>query len=73
MTVAELIARLKEYPPDRHVYIDTGYSASAACRTGTIYTSFISPGHNQHFPDDYASLYEGPTDAFSSPVVMISL
>lgn len=70
MTVAELIERLKEFLPNRNVYLDTGLHGNQICRTGTIYTAYIVQPGTQWFPAKYET---EATDQRNSPVVMISL
>lgn len=69
MTVIQLITRLREFPPDRQVYIDTGYTNCAAVKTGTIYTGYIPENGNINYPNEYSIMPE----IYNIPVTIISL
>lgn len=68
MTRDELIARLKEFPPDRQVYIDGGKLTCAAAKTGTIYTGYIWT--EEWFQPDYVCQKD---ETFRYPVIIISI
>ncbi len=68
MTVMQLIERLKEYPPDRKIFIDNGFTESMAHGLGTIYTGYLSDD-TKHFIDDYI-IQPG---IYKKPVVILSL
>jgi hypothetical protein len=69
MTRDMLIERLKEFPPDREVYIDGGFIWCEAVRVGTIYTGYIQEDAHGFFVDKYyVKAYPGMI-----PIIVISI